>query len=144
DQFSADFAGTHLQLAGSLTNASALRNWQIFRGKRGTPPEEARRKLRRFADILNRLKFATPPKVAVILHGDALKMGSFNGLLTLDAPSAETPWGEVTNGALAVHLIAAGATNREPQTDFKLRAGEAVTRWGSSTNLQVHLHAVTD
>lgn len=144
DQFSADVGGARLQLSGSLTNASALRNWKIFRGTRGTPPEDVRRRLRRLSDTLDELKFATPPKVAIVLHGDALKMGSFNGLLTVDAPSADTPWGALTNGALAVHLISATSRDREPQTEFKLRAGEAVTRWGSATNLQVHLHAVTD
>ncbi len=144
DHFSAEFAGTQLRFSGSLTNASSLRDWKIFHTTHGPQPEATRQRLRELVTIIERIKFAAPPELAVNFHGDARDARSFNGFLTLNAPGATTPWGTLTNGVLTTRLTAATATNREPQTEFKLRADEAVTRWGSTSNFQMHLFAITD
>lgn len=144
DRFSADFAGTQLQLSGSLTNASAVRDWKLFQKTHEARPVNIRERLSKLASTLERIKFASPPELAVNFHGDARDPRSFNGLLTLNAPEATTPWGTLTNGILTGRLIAPHGTNREPQSEFKLRADEAETRWGSTSNFQMHLVALSD
>ncbi len=144
DHFSADFAGTLLQFSGSVTNASALRDWKIFHAAGGAQPELTRRRLRELATIIEQIKFAAPPELDVIIHGDAREPRSFNGFLTLNAPGAVTPWGTLTNGMLVARLTAFDATHRQPQAEFRLHASEVETRWGSTKNFHMELHAVTD
>ena len=144
DHFSADFAGTQLQFSGSVTNASALRDWKIFHAAGGAQPELTRRRLRKLATILEQIKFAAPPELDVIIHGDAREARSFNGFLTLNAPGAVTPWGTLTNGMLVARLVGSDATHRQPQAEFRLHANEVETRWGNTENFHLELHAVAD
>ncbi len=144
DHFSAAFAGTKLQFSGSLTNASLLRDWKIFHAAGGAQTESTRRRLRELASIIDRTKFAAPPELDVVFHGDARDVRSFNGFLTLNAPGAVTPWGILTNGILLARLDGIDATNRQPQAEVKLHADDAATRWGSTKNFQMNLHVVTD
>ena len=142
DNFTAAVAGVRLRLSASLTNASALRGWTIFHPHPGAGPELIQDRLRIAARILERLKFTEPPDLTVTLRGDARNAESFHGLLTLRAPGADTPWGRLTNGALAVRLTAAGDGTNQPCAEVNLRAQEAVTDWTRATNFQLHLQCL--
>jgi AsmA-like C-terminal region len=142
DHFTVAIDNLRLHLSVSVTNASALRDWPVFHPRPGAPPERTEDIVRRVARILDQLKFAAPPDLIVNLDGDARNIESFHGLLTLNAPSADTPWGTLTNGTLLVRLTAGTQTN-QPQCDLELRAGQAVTEWAAVKNLQLHLHAMS-
>jgi hypothetical protein len=142
DHFTAAVDGLRLRLSVSVTNASALRDWPIFRPRPGARPEMTEEHFRELARIIHQIKFAAPPDLVVNLSGDARNRESFHGLLTLNAPAADTPWGTLTNGALLVRLIAAGTPTNQPQCDLDLRAGEAVTSWAAVKNLNLHMHAM--
>jgi hypothetical protein len=64
--FHAGFAGADFFLAGAITNASALREWPIFASRRTElKPDIAaaafQRRLRKFADTLERIRFTQTP-----------------------------------------------------------------------------------
>ncbi len=143
DHLVAGCAGANMQLSGSLTNASAVRDWKIFRGKRGGQPELTRKRLRELAEMIQRIKFAGAPELEVTVQGDARDAESFNGVLTLKAPGAETPWGTLSNGTLVARLAAPG-TNRERQAEFELRADAADSAWGDTKNFHLSINATRD
>ncbi len=142
DHFTAAIAGVRLRLSASVANASRLRDWTIFHPRPGAPPELTEDRLRTAARILDQLKFAEPPDLTVNLQGDARDAESFHGLLTLNAPGAETPWGTLTNGALAVRLTAAGDGAGLPQADVQLRAREAASGPMAASNFRLHLQVM--
>ena len=141
DHFTAAFAGAKLHFSGSLSNASALRDWKLFHGT-SEQPELARRHLRELADVLERIQFVKPPELGISLDGDARDPQGFQGLLTLSALDAQTPWGGMNNGALVARLAAPDA-NRLANIAIELRAANAATHWGGLTNglLLIHLNA---
>jgi hypothetical protein len=154
DQFTAAFAGAKLHFSGSLTNASALRDWKIFQGHAAAQPGRLRRNLRDLAFAINRIKFPQPPELSIDVQGDARATETFSGLITLDARGASTPWGDFTNWApsanalplhfLQVRLSAAETTNAASKVEFKLHADEAETPWAALRRLQLNLDAWGD
>ena len=133
DHFTAAFGGGRLHFSGSVTNASALRDWKLFKGG-GGPPELALQRLRQFAGTMEQIHFHEPPDLVVAIDGDARDVQSFQGLLTLNARDARTPWGDLGNGALLARLRPPNATNHVAQIAVELRAGSAATPWGWATN----------
>ena len=144
DHFIAAFAGARFQLSGSLTNASAVRDWGIFQGHVETQPGLTRERMRKLVKTINDIKFSRPPELEVNLHGDARNMESLRGLLTLRAPGAETPWGTLTNGAFIARMTSSSAAHPQPRAEFELRADAAATRWAESTNFQLRLNVIRD
>ena len=52
DHFQAQFAGARIRLTGTVTNASAIREWSVFKAApRPAPPGLGQQRLRRFADV---------------------------------------------------------------------------------------------
>src|SRR5882724_6658872 len=144
DHFMAAFAGARFQLSGSLTNASAVRDWGIFPSRAETQPGLTRERLRKFVKTIQSVRFAGQPELEVNLHADARNLESFGGLLTLRAPGAETPWGTLTNGAFIARMSATGGAHPQPHAEFELRADGVATPWAESTNFQLRLNAVRD
>src|SRR5262249_8823821 len=122
-----------LHFSGSVTNASAVRDWKLFQAG-GGPAEPGRRRLREFAETMAQIHFREPPELVVSINGDARDVQSFQGLLTLNARDARTPWGDQTNGPLVVRLSPADTSNRVARIAIELRAGNAATPWGWVTN----------
>ena len=143
DNFTAGFAGAKLHLSGSLTNASALRDWKIFHNHPEAQPKLLRQRLRELARALDQIHFTKPPELNVVLHGDARDVQSFDGLITLEAPGADTPWGNLKHGTLLARLIPPG-TNGLAKAEFNLQAEAAQTRWGSARHFRLALHAAGD
>jgi len=135
DHFKAQFAGANIQLTGILTNASAARNWAIFQGQEpiSQSAELWQLRLRHLDDVLQHIHFSTPPELTIFVRGDALDLHTFNVLLSLSAPDADTPWGTLSRGRFAARLFSAD-TNGISRGELDLHADTAQSRWGSITN----------
>ncbi len=138
EDFHAVFMGVNFSLAGSITNASALRQWPFLRGERAARADLAQERLVQLADVLEQVRFTTRPEVRATLSGDARNLESFMLRLTVTAPDAETPWGKLTEGMLTAKLLPA-ATVERPHAVLQLRAASAQTPWTDITRLNLHL-----
>jgi hypothetical protein len=143
DDFKATLGGARIQLSGTVTNASAVRDWKLFEshGKTPTPGGVWQRRIRGLADTLESIHFLSPPELRVDLRGDARDLQSFHLWLTLNTPGAETPWGAVHDGKFNARVFPAGS-NEISHAELSLEAGDAQTRWASVTNVDVLLHLV--
>ena len=139
DRLTANFAGAHFELSGTVANASAVREWKLFQAKPAAPVGVWRRRLRELADVLDRIRFSAPPEFKVRVRGDALDLASFGIHAILLTPGAETPWGRLSQGYVNARLFPAG-TNGLSAAELSLEAAEAHTRWGATTNLQLTAH----
>lgn len=141
DNFRAQFAGAHIQLSGVVTNASAVRDWKIFHGQQ--PASGSARlwqgRLGRLADTLEKIRFLQAPELRLNVRGDALDLHTFNVLLSLSAPGAETPWGAVSQGRFAARLFSMD-TNGLSRAELDLRAQDARTPWGAITNFGLSVY----
>jgi hypothetical protein len=139
DQFTATFAGVKFELSGVITNASAVSGWKFFQTKPEQPGGARRNNLRRLSDALAATHFAGSPSVRVDIRGDARDLTSFSARLFIDAPGADTPWGELTGGHFSCR-ISPGDSNGVYRADLSLDGTEAKTRWARGLNFQLTGH----
>lgn len=137
DDFRARFGGADFFVSGSLRNASAMRSWKR-EGKATRWPEH----LRKLADILDQITFATPPEFRLDVSGDARDLGSFDALFSIKAAAADTPWGRGKQALLTTRLFPA-ASNEASRVEMNLQAQQVETRWANTTNLDVKLRLLT-
>lgn len=134
DRFQASFAGVDLALSGNVTNASAIRDWPMLHGQRLTGTTQ--RRLRFYADTLERIRFSARPELRLVVSGDARDPQSFTARLALKTPDAETPWGRITRGLFTARLFA--ATNGGlAHVELNLQADDAKTTWANVNNLNL-------
>ena len=145
DHFTAAFGGASIQLSGAVTNASSLRDWNVFHTAATGPPKpgEWEARLRQVADTLEKIHFTSAPELKVDVRGDGRDPRSFHLRLMGAAPGAETPWGTVTGGKFVASLIP-DASNETSRVELRLEADEARTRWACITNLQFTLRGSSD
>jgi hypothetical protein len=142
DHFKAVIAGAQIQLSGTVTNASAVRNWKIFETSgKPTPGSVWQKRIRELADTLESIHFSSPPELRVDLRGDAQDLQSFQLRLALNTPGADTPWGSVHDGKFTARVFPTG-TNEISHAELNLEASDAQTRWASVTNVDLLLHLV--
>lgn len=144
DDFRARFLNAHLALSGTITNASAIRDWPGL----STPPSAAspaqrpsatvRDRARHFADLMEQMSFTTAPELRVFLTGDARDLQSFAMRLTLSAPEAATPWGQLQGGLMNVRLFAAD-TSAVSRAELRLEAASTRTPWADASRVAVDL-----
>ena len=139
DHFTATFAGTKIKLSGTVTNASAVRDWQFFQARQPAPAGVWQNRLRQLADTLERIHFSAQPELTLDVRGDARDLQSFTVRMTASAPGADTPWGTVTRGRFAIRLYPP-ATNGMSRADLSLEADEVQTRWARTANVQLTAH----
>jgi AsmA-like C-terminal region len=144
DHFIASFAGAAVQLSGSVTNASAVRDWKIFQAQPQAQPVRVQEHLSKLANVIERTRLFDTPQLELTLHGDGRDPRSFDAQLSLTTLGAQTPWGTLTNGNLAVQLYPADRTNGAPRAEFRLLAGDARTRWGSLKRLRLDAQGAVD
>ncbi len=126
-QLQADFIGAQINVVGSVTNASALRDWKIFQPKR----TEKKGGLEKFATALGRVRLSGHPQLALNFSGDAADPKSFRAALGFSAGDADTPWGKGN----AIQLNAQLRNLTIPENNFvRLKINSAETIWGSSSN----------
>ena len=134
----AQFGGANIELSGTLTNASVIRNWKYFHGKPAAPGTLQAR-LRRVSDTLEQIHFTAPPRLKLDIRGDALKMENIVVRLYVQAPGADTAWG-TANGFKCYVLLAPPKTNELSRAEINFHAADATTRWAATTNLAFTLH----
>lgn len=144
DQFTAQFAGANIELAGTVTNASAIQDWKLFQpGPAAAPGPSLPQNLRRLADALDRIRFPRAPELHVEIFGDARDLPGFGARLTLRAPGAETPWGTFAGGVLSARLTP--PEKQQPShAEILLRTARAQTPWATADNLDLTLHVLSD
>jgi hypothetical protein len=141
DDFHARFAGAQFTVTGSVTNATAIRDWAVLRGEPSAHVNWPER-LRRLANTLERISFSQPPELQLRFAGDALQPQSFNARFHLRAADADTPWGCATNVTFAARLFAAGS-NELSHAELTLQAASARTPWADGTNLELQLRLLS-
>jgi len=143
DDCRARIAGARFFLSGTVTNASALRQWDFLGGAEATTPSApaagtARERLRQFAEAIGRMKFASPPELRLLVVGDARDPRTLTVRLTFTAPQAETPWGAFSGGQLNARLFAA-TTETLSRAEATLEAAAARTPWAEASRLALEL-----
>ena len=139
DNFNAGFLGGRVQLSGTLTNASATRNWKFLRPQPELQEQAAQQwqaRLRQLADALEDTHFAAPPDLRLDVRGDARDLRSFGIHLFASVPAARTPWGALAQGQFDTRLLPA-TSNQLSRAELNLVAAFAQTRWGNLTNFHL-------
>ncbi len=142
EDFRANFAGAHFVLSGTVSNASAIRNWR-FAGRKqpGRGPQWPER-LRRLAETLDRISFSSPPELRLMLEGDARDLQSFTGRFALSARDADTPWGRASD-VLVTSRLFPGAGRELSHLELNLHAAAANTPWADAAHLDLEVQLNT-
>lgn len=138
DNFTADMRGAKIRLSGNVTNASHLKRWQVVRTERPKGARTWEDRLLRGRDILDRIRFPTPPEIRLNVNGDAQDLTTFQVRLAVSAPGAETPWGSVTNGSFSALLLPVD-THGTIRAELALKADGARTPWASVNDLDTSI-----
>jgi len=142
DNFQAEFAGARIQFTATITNASAIRDWPFLHAPKPAPAGAMQHRLRALADAFEKIHFSSPPTLILSLHGDARDAQSFAGTLTLNAPDAKTPWGNVSQFRFSTQLFS--PTGNEPShAELNLNASAAQTRWVTAQDIQLTARLVS-
>ena len=144
DDFHATFAGADFSLAGIVTNASAIPDWPFLRGVETGPTGQRQQRLRNFADLIEQIHFAQPPALRLVLGGDARDLQSFSVHITANAPAADTPWGNFSNGVFTAQLFPAAPAELS-HAELNLQAASAQSPWAYGakvTDLNLRLRIV--
>jgi hypothetical protein len=136
DDLRGRFGGADFFLRGSLTNASALRDWEFARPDRTLKAGQWPARLRKLANTLDRISFTSPPELHLDVNGDARDLGSFDARLTVKAAAADTAWGQAQQILLMARVFPA-TSNELSRAEISLQAQAAETRWANVTNLDV-------
>jgi hypothetical protein len=142
DDLHARFAGVDILVSASITNATAVRDWEFLKGRGAAPETRWPERLQRLADMLESISFASPPELRLVFEGDARNLQSFSARLNLNAAQANTPWGQAESIDFSSRLFAA-ATNELSRVDIVLHAAGAQTRWANTTNLNLQLRLLS-
>jgi hypothetical protein len=136
DNFTATFADADIRLSGTVTNASAIRDWRFFQGQQSAPAGVWQNRLRRLADTLEGINFSTPPELSLDVRGDARDLLSFTVRVRASAPRAVTPWGTMTRGRATLGIYPPAA-NQPSHAELSVAADEAQTRWARTKNVRL-------
>ena len=141
DDLRGTFGGANFSLSGSLANASAVKAWK-FGGDGTTAARQWPERLRKLADTLDKIKFASPPELRLIVNGDARDLKSFDASFVLKAAEADTAWGSAEQVLLTTQIFPA-ATNELSRAEVSLQAKSARTPWVNAAGLDLKLRLVT-
>jgi len=142
DDLQAHFAGADILVSASITNATAVRDWDLLKGQGPSPATRWPERLQHLSDTLESIAFATPPELRLVIEGDARNLQSFSAHLNLNAAHADTPWGKAETVSFNSRLFPA-ASNELSRVDIMLTAASAQTRWANTTNLDLELRLLS-
>jgi hypothetical protein len=142
DDLHARFAGADFLVSASVTNATAIRDWDFLQGTGTAATTRWPERLQRLADTLESISFSSPPELRLVLEGDARHLQSFGARLNLNAAAADTPWGQAESVEFVSRLFPAD-TNELARVEIDLHAASAQTRWANTTNLNLQLRLVS-
>jgi hypothetical protein len=138
-RLAARLEGLRFELSATLTNVTALRRTQ----RRATPPPPPdpaarERTLRLARSVVRELATwtdASSARIAVHLHADALNPAASHGDLFIEAPSANTPRGNLTNLRFSTRLQPPTSSNAPSHTTLILELDELLTPSGGFSQL---------
>lgn len=142
-QFSARIGDVALNVSGTLANAAELgpllrsTNATLSARAPSAEPASPGEMLRNYLDVWRRIHFSAPPELRLHLTADAREWRRTRGLLSVKAPSAETPWGSFTNFQVTVRLEAARFQTTLPFGWVQLTADSAHTPWAAARNVSL-------
>ena len=143
DNLHAGLAGVRFELAGAITNASAIRDWPFLRARQpATSGGVWQERLRQFADTVGQIHFGAPPELYLAVNGDARDWQSFTVRLELKAPDADTPWGQLSRGLFMARLFPA-SSNGLSNAELSLKAESVRTSWANANNFDAALRLVS-
>ncbi len=124
---SAEVLGVNLQISGTLTNASLLRDWK-FPAAKPESAEATQALWRRIVSSAGRVKFFGPPELLTHFDADARDIQSLVADLKFITSGVETPWGNATNALLHARVLPARPP--EPlQASLEFTAEQPSTEW---------------
>ena len=132
-RFTAEGLGLSLEASGSLTNASAVRDWGDGAGTRDRAASLAAWKahLQRANAYARHCRFGRPPRVFLVVAGDARDPAGIRAEVRLEAESIESKWGTLHSVSLRSELNrpteSAGVGRSDVTADFR----QAQTAWGA-------------
>lgn len=126
-----------LELSGTLTNASGLRDWTFARPP-PTAPGARVNWLDRLEATARQVTVLGRPELEVVVHGDARTFQNFHAGAVLRAPGFASPWGHGTNVLLSASFSTARTTNDHPQAEVRLDAAQARTPWAAVERMALH------
>ena len=142
DDLRGQFAGANFFLSVSLLNASAVKDWKFGADDASVDATRLPRRLRKLAEVMEQIKFSSPPELRLVVNGDARDFKSFDARFMLKAENADTTWGQASQVLLKAQIFPA-ATNELSRAEISLQAANAETQWATTTNLEVKLRLVT-
>jgi hypothetical protein len=142
DDLRAQFAGAHFLVSASVTNATAVRDWDILKGAGTAATTRWPERLQKLAETLESISFSSPPELRLALEGDARNLQSFAARLNLAAERASTPWGQAESIEFISRLFPA-TSNELSHAEMDLTAVSAQTKWARTTNLNLQLRLVS-
>ena len=123
DNFSANFAGAKLDLSGTLTNASAFRDWKTFHG-RPEKPGRLEKRLRDLARTIDQIHFDKTPVLNVNIRGDARNFATFCGFLIPGSGGRHDAVGHVEQRDAIGAYPSSGGSNSLPTVKCLLKADD--------------------
>ncbi len=132
----AEYRGLHFQISGTLTNASALRDWRFAR-KPSAGPGKMEDWLDRIEAIARQVSVAGTPELELVVHGDARTFQDFHAGISLRAAGFASPWGRGTNLILSANLTTAPDSNNTAHAFLRLSAEQADTPWAQAGRVEV-------
>jgi hypothetical protein len=134
----ATMGGVNFSLSGTVSNASALQRLREEPRTPDSPTVSLRKRLKRLAEVLDKIEFSSPPEVLVQVQGDGANLETLAATVMIAAKTAHTPWGSLNAGRMVARLFP--ATNDVlSHARIKVEAAGAQTRWASITNLTLNL-----
>ncbi|MEW6303199.1 MAG: AsmA-like C-terminal region-containing protein [Verrucomicrobiota bacterium] len=125
--------GLKLSLNGVLTNGPAVRQWKAPKSNGTNQASRVwQEQLRKVQETIDRMKFASPPELHLVVRGDARKPESFTANVRFTAPNAVTPWGDLENLTFTAPFNAMQDTNGLLHSDVRLRFDNAKSKWGQA------------
>lgn len=142
DDLRGQFAGANFFLTASLLNGSAVRDWKFGAEDDSADVTRWPKRLRKFAEVMEQIKFSSPPELRLVVNGDARDLKSFDAHFAFNAAVADTAWGRAEQVLLKAQIFPA-TTNDLVRAEISLQASSAETQWATTTNLEVKLRLVT-
>lgn len=133
---SAEALGARLEISGTLSNASLVRDWKI--PKSSSQSAEATQALwRKIATGAERIKFFDQPQLVTRFEADAGEFRRLDAELRFTATGVETPWGNATAPMLRVRIFP--AKGLEPlQADLEFTAEDPATEWCRARRIRLN------
>lgn len=141
NQFEALGLGARLKLSGMLTNASAVRDWQVRRSTNQTPGLW-QTQLRHALRVTRQMQFSQTPEIHLSLRGDAQDPASITADLTFSARDADTAWGKLDRLLLIAKLNRPSGSNDLGRSELQLQIDAARTPWIEAALSRFNVHWV--